>query len=63
MVGSFDIISYAEINPISLRIEAAGKLIAYPGDGAWTRYTPEVAEGADLFICECYFYGSRFDSI
>ena len=68
MVGSFDTIScpadhMAETNPMSLRNQVAGKLIAYTGDGAWTRYTPEVAEGADLFICECYFYESRLDSI
>ena len=67
-VGALNIISYpihyaAETNPTSIRIEVVGKLIAYTGDGAWTRYTPEVAEGADLFICECYFYESRFDSI
>ena len=48
---------------MSLRIEVVGKLIAYKADGAWTSYTLKVAEGAELFICECYFYGSRFVSI
>ena len=61
-VGSLSIVSYpaqhtAETNPTSIRIIVAGKVISYTGDSAWTRYTPEVAEGADLFICECYFYG------
>ena len=60
-VGPLRIVSYpadhtAETNPTSLRIEVAGKVISYTGDGAWTRYTSEVAKDADLFICECYFY-------
>jgi ribonuclease BN (tRNA processing enzyme) len=44
-------------NPTSLRIEVAGKVIAYSGDSDWTKHMPSVARDADLFICECYFHG------
>ncbi|MDA0340178.1 MAG: MBL fold metallo-hydrolase [Proteobacteria bacterium] len=44
-------------NPTSLRIEVAGKVIAYSGDSDWTKHMPNVSREADLFICECYFHG------
>lgn len=44
-------------NPTSLRIEVAGKVIAYSGDSDWTKHMPAVARDADLFISECYFHG------
>ena len=44
-------------NPTSLRIEVAGKVIAYSGDSDWTKHMRNVARDADLFICECYFHG------
>jgi ribonuclease BN (tRNA processing enzyme) len=40
----------------ALRIEYDGKVIAYSGDTAWTEALVEVARGADLFICEAYFF-------
>ena len=43
-------------NPTSVRVEVSGKVISYTGDSAWTKHIPQVAEEADLFICECYFY-------
>ena len=43
-------------NPTSMRVEVAGKVIAYTGDSAWTKHMPELARGADLFISECYFF-------
>jgi ribonuclease BN (tRNA processing enzyme) len=42
--------------PYSLRIECAGKIIAYSGDTEWTDALRDVADGADLFICESYFF-------
>jgi len=60
-VGDLTITSYpanhtGETNPTSVRIQVAGKVISYTGDSAWTKHMPKVAENADLFICECYFY-------
>ncbi len=40
----------------ALRVECAGKIIAYSGDTEWTDALQEVADRADLFICECYFF-------
>ena len=42
--------------PYALRIELGGRTIAYSGDTEWTDRLLEVAAGADLFICEAYFY-------
>ncbi len=45
-----------ETNPTSVRVEVAGKVIAYTGDSAWTKHMPALAADADLFIAECYFH-------
>ena len=45
-----------ETNPTSLRVEVAGKIVAYTGDSAWNENIPRVSAGADLFICECYYF-------
>jgi ribonuclease BN (tRNA processing enzyme) len=45
-----------ETNPTSVRVEVAGKIIAYTGDGEWTEHMPSLARDADLLIAECYFY-------
>jgi ribonuclease BN (tRNA processing enzyme) len=42
--------------PYALRVECAGKIIAYSGDTEWTDALLKVADGADLFICESYFF-------
>jgi ribonuclease BN (tRNA processing enzyme) len=36
-----------------LRVQYGGRLIAYSGDTEWTDALLELADGADLFICEC----------
>ncbi|MGI9384447.1 MAG: MBL fold metallo-hydrolase, partial [Methyloligellaceae bacterium] len=46
----------SETNPTSMRVEVAGKVIAYTGDSEWTKHMPDVARGADLLIAECYFF-------
>jgi ribonuclease BN (tRNA processing enzyme) len=42
--------------PHGLRVEVAGKLIAYSGDARFTDHLVAVAQGADLFICEASFF-------
>jgi ribonuclease BN (tRNA processing enzyme) len=42
--------------PHGLRVEYAGKVIAYSGDTEWTDTLPQLAHQADLFVCECNFY-------
>jgi len=41
--------------PLALRIDVAGKTIAYTGDTAWTDDLVDCAAGADLLIAEAYF--------
>jgi ribonuclease BN (tRNA processing enzyme) len=40
----------------ALRVEYAGKVIAYSGDTEWTDALLEVARGAAVFVCECNYY-------
>jgi ribonuclease BN (tRNA processing enzyme) len=39
-------------NPLALRLELDAARVAYSGDTAWTEKLVEVADRADLFICE-----------
>jgi len=60
-IGPLKVITYPavhtkETNPTSLRVEVASKVIAYTGDSEWTEHMPALADGADLFIAECYFF-------
>jgi ribonuclease BN (tRNA processing enzyme) len=43
----------------ALRVEAAGKVIAYSGDTEWTESLIPAARGSDLLIAEAYFYEKR----
>jgi ribonuclease BN (tRNA processing enzyme) len=43
----------------ALRVEYGGKVIAYSGDTAWTEALVDAARGADLFICEAYFFEKK----
>jgi ribonuclease BN (tRNA processing enzyme) len=45
--------------PHGLRVEYGGRVIAYSGDTEWTDTLPELARGADLFVCECNFYEKK----
>ena len=55
-VTTYPAIHTAQTNPTSMRVEVAGKVIAYTGDSAWTEHMPVLARDADLFITECYFH-------
>ena len=43
-------------HPHAVRISIGNKILAYSGDTGWTDALVEVAEGADLFICESTGY-------
>ena len=45
-----------QTNAMALRVEVAGKVVAYTGDGEWTDDLAEIGRGADLLIAECYFH-------
>ncbi len=43
----------------ALRVEYGGKVITYSGDTEWTESLVDAARGADLFVCEAYFFEKR----
>lgn len=46
-----------ETLPTSVRLNIAGKIISYTGDGEWNPHMPALAQDADLLIMECYAHG------
>jgi len=40
--------------PYALRFEVDGKVLAFSGDTEWVETLIPAADGADLFICECF---------
>lgn len=59
VVTAFPVINASGAPPYALRVEAAGRVIAYSGDTEWTPVLVEAARGADLFICEAYFFEKK----
>jgi ribonuclease BN (tRNA processing enzyme) len=55
-VTTWPAIHTPETVPTSMRVEVAGKVIAYTGDTAWTEHLPALAAGSDVLIAECYFH-------
>ena len=41
---------------LAYRIESEGRTITYSADTEWTEALVPAAQGADLFICEAYYY-------
>lgn len=56
VVTAIPVIHTPATHPHALRIEYGGKVIAYSGDTEWTDALLEVADGADLFVCDCQEY-------
>lgn len=58
-VTPFRVIHESGAPSYALRIECEGKVIAYSGDTEWTDELLPAAQGADLFICEAYFFNKK----
>lgn len=58
-VTPFDVVHACGAPPFALRVEHEGRIVAYSGDTEWTDRLVDAAAGADLFICESYFYEKR----
>jgi ribonuclease BN (tRNA processing enzyme) len=43
----------------SLRIEYGGRSIAYSGDTEWIEALEDLVRGADVFICEAYYFDKK----
>ena len=41
---------------LGIRVELGGRIVSYSGDTEWTEQLPLLAQGSDLFICECFSY-------
>ncbi len=59
-VGPASVTPFAVVHPsgspaYALRVEYAGKVVAFSGDTEWTDALLDAARGADLLLCECYF--------
>lgn len=55
-VTAFPAEHYSGAPSYSIRLEAFQRVVTYSGDTLWTSNLEEAADGADLFICECYSY-------
>jgi ribonuclease BN (tRNA processing enzyme) len=58
-VTAYSVIHAPATMPHGLRVEYGGRVIAYSGDTEWTDSLIELADGADLFICECNFFDTK----
>lgn len=56
LTTGFPVIHYSGAPSYALRLECDGRCIVYSGDTEWTETLLEAAAGADLFICEAYYY-------
>jgi ribonuclease BN (tRNA processing enzyme) len=60
-VAGLQVTPYPVIHPsgapsYALRVEYQDKVLAYSGDTEWTDTLITAAQGADLFICEAYYF-------
>ncbi len=52
-VTPFEVIHESGAPSFGLRVQYAGRVIAYSGDTEWTDNLIALAAGADVFVCEC----------
>jgi ribonuclease BN (tRNA processing enzyme) len=43
---------------LGFRVTAGGRSLAFSGDSGWTEELVDLSAGADLFLCECTYFGS-----
>jgi ribonuclease BN (tRNA processing enzyme) len=55
-VATTEVRHYSGAPSTALRLSDGQALFAYSGDTEWVEALPSVADGADLFIVECYSY-------
>jgi ribonuclease BN (tRNA processing enzyme) len=64
LIGDFQVtpfeVTHASGAPsYAVRIECGEKIITYSGDTEWNDTLIDAAAGADLFVCEAYFFSKR----
>lgn len=58
-VRAFEVVHWSGGPPYAYRIEADGKAFCYSGDTEWVDALLPAARGADLFVCEAYFFDKK----
>lgn len=58
-VTPIEVVHFCGAPPYALRVEFAGRTIAYSGDTEWTDALLEAARDTDLFIAEAYFFEKK----
>jgi len=58
-VTTAEVLHYSGAPSTALRLTDGASLFAYSGDTEWVDALVSVADGADLFIVECYGYSGR----
>ncbi len=59
IVTPFEVAHVSGAPSYALRVEYAGKIVVYSGDTEWCESLIEAARGADLFVCEAYFFEKK----
>ncbi len=55
-VTAFEVHHACGAPPFALRVEYGGKVVTYSGDTEWTESLIAAARGADVFVCEAYYF-------
>jgi ribonuclease BN (tRNA processing enzyme) len=63
VIRAFEVDHDAGSPALALRLTVGAKVLAFSGDTSWTEILIDVAEGADLFLCECHSYAPARDHI
>jgi ribonuclease BN (tRNA processing enzyme) len=58
-VSTAEVVHFSGAPSTALRISDGEKVFAYSGDTEWVETLVSIAEGADLFIVECYNYSGH----
>jgi len=58
-VTTTEVVHYSGAPSTAIRLSDGEKCFAYSGDTEWVEALVSVADGADLFIIECYGYSGR----
>lgn len=53
---AFPVVHFSGAPSYALRLVCEGRIIVYSGDTEWTETLLEAAAGADLFVCEAYYF-------
>jgi ribonuclease BN (tRNA processing enzyme) len=55
-VRTAEVVHFSGAPSTAVRLSDGTRTLAYSGDTQWTDTLIKIADGADLFICECYDY-------